>query len=352
MSRNCDMGTAAFLSSNGTGPSTAAYVQLIVSLALVVAWWQIFTKAGRRGWYAIVPFFNVYQAMKVARAPKWFFWTGLIAVPALWYAVVTEFLTILGFPSGTASEVRTAQTEVELWWYLGIALVTVLAAIYFITMVYLAKAFGKTELFGFGLILLPWIFLFVLAFSSNIRYEDDIEAQRLQKGYVLINGIPIRLDQLSTTPGPSPYPTPPTYSPPTEQAIQSPRTQTPQPPAHPPTQPSPLPVDVEASLWDQIDDGDTYFPFPTPSSSVSESTPAPQPAPTQAPQPTSPQPSAEPDHAYPPVPHEPVSPTAQIQASTAPGWYNVANDPDQRAWWDGEGWSNHQRRDGSQWLSV
>ena len=32
----------------------------VVSLVTIISWWILFNKAGYKGWYAIVPIYNVY----------------------------------------------------------------------------------------------------------------------------------------------------------------------------------------------------------------------------------------------------------------------------------------------------
>lgn len=46
-------------------------VYLAVGLLAVVALWKIFTKAGKPGWAAIVPFYNIYVMLQIAGRPGW-----------------------------------------------------------------------------------------------------------------------------------------------------------------------------------------------------------------------------------------------------------------------------------------
>ena len=38
---------------------------------MIVAMWKVFTKAGRSGWEAIIPFYNIYVLCKIAGAGWW-----------------------------------------------------------------------------------------------------------------------------------------------------------------------------------------------------------------------------------------------------------------------------------------
>ncbi|RKT57439.1 DUF5684 domain-containing protein [Saccharothrix australiensis] len=65
--------------------SDAAFgvVPLVISLAIAVlmiaAMWKVFSKAGRPGWAAIIPIYNLYVLLKVAGRPGW--WLILFIIP-------------------------------------------------------------------------------------------------------------------------------------------------------------------------------------------------------------------------------------------------------------------------------
>ena len=95
---------------------------LVFAIIVIIATWKIFTKAGKPGWAAIVPFYNAYTQFEVAGMSGWFFLCMFIPV------------------------------------------VNVVISI--IMCINLAKAFGKSGGFAVGLILLPLIFYLILAFGS------------------------------------------------------------------------------------------------------------------------------------------------------------------------------------------
>jgi hypothetical protein len=88
----------------------------------VVCGWKIYTKAGKPGWAAIVPIYNIIVLLEIVGRPLW--WVVLFFVPVA--NIIMAFLI-----------------NVEL-----------------------AKSFGHDIVFGIGLTLLPLIFLAVLAFGS------------------------------------------------------------------------------------------------------------------------------------------------------------------------------------------
>ena len=103
---------------------TAVYVifALVVAVIGIIATWKIFAKAGKPGWAAIVPFYNLYVLYEIT-----------------WGNGILFLLMLIPF-------------------------VNFIIAI--ITMVKLAKAFGKDTGFAIGLIFLSFIFMLILAFGS------------------------------------------------------------------------------------------------------------------------------------------------------------------------------------------
>ncbi len=88
----------------------------------VIALWKVFNKAGEHGWWAVVPIINAYKICKIADG--------------------NGFKCIL---------------------YL-IPLVNIVY--YVIVNIRMAKSFGKSGLFGLGLIFLNVVFVYVLGFGS------------------------------------------------------------------------------------------------------------------------------------------------------------------------------------------
>lgn len=111
-------------SSAGLGAGLMIYNLVILAFVIVsiVAMWKVYSKAGRLGWAAIVPFYSEYVLFDVV------------------YGNGLKFLLLL----------------VPLYnIYLGIKV-----------KLDLAKAFGKSAGFGVGLIFLPPVFLAMLAFGD------------------------------------------------------------------------------------------------------------------------------------------------------------------------------------------
>jgi hypothetical protein len=108
-----------------TGSSAAGGIGVILYLAIIVffivTFWKVFEKAGRPGWAAIIPIYNVYIYCKVAGRPGW--WILLFLIP------------IVNIVIGA------------------------------IVAIDVAKHFSKSTAFGVGLWLLAFIFAPILAFG-------------------------------------------------------------------------------------------------------------------------------------------------------------------------------------------
>jgi hypothetical protein len=72
------------LAERGLGAGPWAGISVGILLLVVVsaaALWLTFTKAGRLGWAAIVPFYRWYVLLKIAGRPGW--WLVLLLVPVV-----------------------------------------------------------------------------------------------------------------------------------------------------------------------------------------------------------------------------------------------------------------------------
>jgi len=127
------MSTLAFLmqsdTTSGAGNAVAAgaagvlgIVWLAVLVIMIAACWKIFTKAGKPGWAAIVPIYNLVVLLEIVGRPVW--WVVLLLIPFV--NLIVGF--ILAFD--------------------------------------LSKAFGKGAGFALGMIFLGIIFAPILGFGS------------------------------------------------------------------------------------------------------------------------------------------------------------------------------------------
>ena len=101
-------------------------VMMIVCVLLVVAQWKIFTKAGRPGWAALIPFYSTWVFYEIA-----------------WGSGAKMFLSLIPFVGFVFPLIANVK---------------------------LAKSFGKGTGFGLGLIFLAPIFYLILGFGKDTEY--------------------------------------------------------------------------------------------------------------------------------------------------------------------------------------
>lgn len=71
--------------STATDPMVSAFIGtyslviLAIAVVAIVALWKVFTKAGKPGWAAIVPFYNLYVMLQIVGRPAW--WLLLFFIP-------------------------------------------------------------------------------------------------------------------------------------------------------------------------------------------------------------------------------------------------------------------------------
>ena len=53
-------------------------ISLAVTVLIIVAWWKVFVKAGKPGWAAIVPLYNMYCMFQITFGNGWLFLLCLV----------------------------------------------------------------------------------------------------------------------------------------------------------------------------------------------------------------------------------------------------------------------------------
>ncbi len=104
---------------------------MAVGVFYLFCMWKIYVKAGKPGWAAIVPIYNILVQLEIVGRP---------------------------------------------WWYLLLLFVPVVNVVISIMILFdLAKVFGKSTGFGFGLLFLSFIFIPILAFG-DAQYQAPVVA--------------------------------------------------------------------------------------------------------------------------------------------------------------------------------
>lgn len=96
---------------------------LAIGILTLIAWWKLFVKAGKPGWAAIVPFYNMYCMYDITFGNGWLFLLTFVPCVNIVFGIMMLFK--------------------------------------------LAKAYGQGVGFGFGLLFLNTIFVLILGFGKS-----------------------------------------------------------------------------------------------------------------------------------------------------------------------------------------
>ena len=111
-------------------------IGIAIGVFSIICNWKVFKKAGKKGWEAIVPVYNMIVLLEITQLPMW-------------------YIALFFVPIGN---------------------VVVLFLIY----IELAKKFGQSAGFGVGLTLLNPIFMAILAFNKNYVYQGGVAMNNVQ----------------------------------------------------------------------------------------------------------------------------------------------------------------------------
>jgi Family of unknown function (DUF5684) len=125
-------GILAQQDQGGGGSAIMSLIYLIIAVIVIASLWKVYTKAGKPGWAAIIPIYNLYVLLQIVGRPWW--WLLLMLIP-----VVNFIIAIIVY-------------------------------------IDLAKSFGKGVGFGIGLLFLSFIFLPILGFG-DAQYVGPAAAQ-------------------------------------------------------------------------------------------------------------------------------------------------------------------------------
>jgi hypothetical protein len=76
----------------GNGSTDDAIVGVLVALLVIAGLWRVFTKAGKPGWAALVPIYNLIVLLQIAGKPAW--WFLLFLIPGV--NVIMLILILIG----------------------------------------------------------------------------------------------------------------------------------------------------------------------------------------------------------------------------------------------------------------
>jgi len=116
--------TSAGVGAGGAALIAGGAILYVAFIVLMIAsLWKLFDKGGQKGWCAIIPILNIVVLIKLVHKELW--WIILFLIPCVnIIAVIVIYFNV-------------------------------------------AKAFGKGAGYGIGTIILPWIFIPILAFGKS-----------------------------------------------------------------------------------------------------------------------------------------------------------------------------------------
>ena len=157
---------------------------LVIYILQVIGMWKVFKKSGEEGWKAIIPIYNQYTMCKITGVNPW------------WILIIV----VAGGLTGALGESDLASV---------VSLLSSIISIYFSVLLYvsLARAFGKSDGFAVGLILLNPIFLLILGCGSSKfiakKPMHDILFDNINKNKDTQNANPVNNQQTPTDANPS-----------------------------------------------------------------------------------------------------------------------------------------------------
>ncbi|MBQ3284706.1 MAG: hypothetical protein IJH40_03605 [Ruminococcus sp.] len=124
-------------------------IVLLIYVLFVVAEWRILTKAGEKGWKALIPIYNIYVSHHiVGMSHAWFIAEVIIWVIEILFEVFEGIPDWIGLVFGIAVGIFTLISEL-------------------IHILKICTCFGKGTGFKIGMILIPDLFLLILAFGKS-----------------------------------------------------------------------------------------------------------------------------------------------------------------------------------------
>lgn len=111
---------------------------VVIAILQIIGMWKVYTKAGEKGWKAIIPFYNIAILYKIS---------GMS--PYLVFIYIALFIPFLNIFAAIALSIFTIYQRINLMkaFKASTALTTAMILVPFIT--YLVLGFGKSEYVGF-----------------------------------------------------------------------------------------------------------------------------------------------------------------------------------------------------------
>lgn len=134
-----------------------------------ICWWRVFTKANVAGWKALIPFYCDYNRFKIAGNTNWYLPYLLFTIAKQLYSIASVIFllgNLIEFLQNGTFNPSGFEMKATSW---GLSSFILIFDIYVGR--HIAKKFGKSDVFGIGLGLIPIVFVPILAFGKS-EYQD------------------------------------------------------------------------------------------------------------------------------------------------------------------------------------
>lgn len=138
-----------------------ALINLAWAIVGIVGTWKVLEKAGKEGWWSLIPFANMWQLYKAAGVDPV---TSLLSIPTVIFLAATIIAAIMESAGITV-----------LMFLITVAFFIAYFVFYIIAMDHLAKKFNQPTGFAVGLILVHNIFMLILGFGEDYKYDESAE---------------------------------------------------------------------------------------------------------------------------------------------------------------------------------
>ena len=126
-------------------------IAIIGGILQIIGMWKIFKKAGKKGWEAIIPYYNIWTLNEISECKWWFF---LLAISS----------SLISFTVTTLDDVANIDFIVS---------IANVFAMYMINY-NIAKKFNKSHGYAIGMTLVPSIFYLILGFGKD-KFDNKIK---------------------------------------------------------------------------------------------------------------------------------------------------------------------------------
>lgn len=134
--------------------SSLLIILIALIILLTVAEWKILTKAGEKGWKSLIPFYNIFVSHHIVGMSHTWFIIEVIA----W--IIEFVLELIKMPAPVVLAVGIA-----------VGIFTLVSEL--VHIIKMCRCFGKGTGFKIGMILIPELFMLIIAFGKSEYKKPD-----------------------------------------------------------------------------------------------------------------------------------------------------------------------------------